>query len=161
MVQEQVKEKGGSVTKDQAWKVAHEYSDKLWILHTWFGYGLCILLTWRILIEWRMSKEKKLKTRIASALGYPRSDSERKHYLFVQYSYSVFYLLFILMALTGLVMAFEDVEWLKSLHKTANSIHSFVQYGIYTFIILHIAGVLRADLGKYNGVVSRMIHGKA
>lgn len=161
MVQEQVQEKGGSLTKDQAWKVAHEYSDKLWILHTYFGYGLCILLLWRVLIEVRLSKEKSLKTRIVNALGYPKSNSERKHYLIVQSSYSVFYILFIVMALTGLVMAFEDVEWLKPLHKTANNIHSVVQYGIYSFILFHIAGVIRADLGKYNGVVSRMIHGKA
>jgi|ERR1019366_8925080 hypothetical protein len=31
----------------------------------------------------------------------------------VQYIYSIFYLLFFLMAATGLVLAFEDVEWLK------------------------------------------------
>ncbi|HEY1870159.1 MAG TPA: cytochrome b/b6 domain-containing protein [Chitinophagaceae bacterium] len=161
MVQDQVKEKGGSLTKEQAWNVAHEYSDKLWILHTWFGYGLCILLFWRILIEWRLSKEKNLRTRIKMAMGYPKSNNEKKHYLFVQYSYSLFYLLFILMALTGLILAFEDIEWLKPFHRTANSIHSVVQYGIYAFIILHIVGVMRADLGKYNGVISRMIHGKA
>jgi cytochrome b561 len=161
MVQYQVKEKGGSLTNDQARNVAHEYSDKLWILHIWFGYGLCVLLLWRILIEWKMSKEKSLTTRIKMALGYPKSDSEKRHYLFVQYSYSVFYLLFILMALTGLIMAFEDIEWLKPFHRTANSIHSVVQYGIYAFIVLHIAGVIRADLSKYNGVISRMVHGKA
>jgi thiosulfate reductase cytochrome b subunit len=160
MVQDQVKEKGGSLSKDQAWKVAHEYSDKLWILHTWFGYGLCILLLCRIMIEAKMSKERKLGTRIKRALGYPKSDSEKKHYLFVQCSYSVFYFLFILMALTGLVMALEDVKWLKPLRSTANNIHIIVQYGIYAFIILHIGGVIRADLGKYNGLISRMIHGK-
>jgi Ni/Fe-hydrogenase 1 B-type cytochrome subunit len=160
MVQDLVKEKGGSLTKDQARNVAHEYSDKLWILHTWFGYGLSILLLWRILIEWRMSGEKNLRTRIKRALGYPKSDSEKKHFLFVQFCYLVFYLLFILMAFTGLVLAFEDIEWLKPFHRIANTIHSVVQYGIYTFIILHIAGVMRADLGKYNGVISRMINGK-
>ena len=161
MVQEQVKEKGGSLTRDQAFKVAHEYSDKLWILHTYFGYGLCILLLWRILIEIRLSKEKNLRTRLVRALGYPKSDTERKHYLVVQYSYLVFYLLFIVMALTGLVLAFEDVEWLKPVHQLANNLHSIVQYGIYAFIVFHISAVIRADLGKYNGIVSRMIHGKA
>jgi Ni/Fe-hydrogenase 1 B-type cytochrome subunit len=160
MVQQQVQEKGGSISKDQARNVAHEYSDKLWILHKYFGYGLCILLLWRILIEMRLSKEKSLKTRIFSAMGHPKSTEERKHYLVVQYSYLVFYLFFILMALTGLVMAFEEVAWLKPLQNIANDIHSIVQYGMYAFILFHLAGVLRADLGKYNGIVSRMIHGK-
>ena len=42
MVQEQVQQKGGSVTDKQAWAVAHEYSDKLWMLHKYFGFGLSV-----------------------------------------------------------------------------------------------------------------------
>lgn len=72
----------------------------------------------------------------------------------------VFYVLFIVMALTGLILAFEDVEWLKPIHEVAEETHSIVQWGLYTFFIVHICGVIRADLTKYNGIISRMINGK-
>ena len=54
MVQEQIQQKGRTVTPDQARAVAHEYSDKLWMLHKYVGYGLCFLLLSRIVLEvWR------------------------------------------------------------------------------------------------------------
>ncbi len=160
LVQQQVQEKGGIVTKDQARSVAHEYSDKLWILHKYIGFGLSFLLFSRIIIEVRLSKEKKLSTKIHSALGYPAGTPEKKHFLFVQFSYAVFYILFITMAITGLVQAFEDVEWLKPVNNLAKETHSIVQWALYTYFVIHIAGVIRADLTKYTGIVSRMINGK-
>ena len=159
MVQQQVQEKGGTVTKDQAWKVAHEYSDKLWMLHKYIGFGLSFLILSRIIIEVRLSKQQQLVPRLRSAPSNP-ADKEAKHFLFVQYSYMVFYVLFIVMALTGLILAFEDVEWLKPIHEVAEETHSIVQWGLYTFFIVHICGVIRADLTKYNGIISRMINGK-
>jgi len=160
LVQEQVQQKGGTVTTDQARSVAHEFSDKLWMLHKYIGIGLSILLLWRIMIEVGLSKEKRLGARLKQAMGYPKSDGEEKHYLFVQYGYLVFYILFILMSLTGLVLAFEDVKWLDPFHKVSKNIHSIVQYGLYGYMVLHIVGVIRADMTKYGGIVSRMINGK-
>lgn len=160
LVQQQVQEKGGTVTKDQARSVAHEYSDKLWMLHKYIGFGLSFLIFSRIVIEVTLSKEKKLATKIRSAMASPAGTSEKKHFLFAQYSYVVFYILFIVMAITGLILAFEDIEWLKPVHGLAKETHSVVQWGLYTYFIVHICGVIRADLTKYNGIVSRMIHGK-
>ena len=160
MVQDQVHEKGGIVTRDQARNVAHEYSDKLWNLHKYSGYALSFLILSRIIIEIRLSKEKKLAAKIRSALGYPAGTPEKKHFLFVQYSYAVFYILFILMATTGLILAFEDTEWLKPVQNIARETHSIVQYALYTYFVMHIVGVIRADLTKYSGIVSRMISGK-
>src|SRR5258708_4403126 len=39
-------------------------------------------------------------------------------------------------------------------------VHSIVQYLLYTYILVHLIGVVRADIGKYRGIVSGMIHGK-
>ena len=123
MVQQQVQEKGGVVTKDQAWKVAHEYSDKLWMLHKYIGFALSFLMLSRIIIEVRLSKEKKIASKIRSAIGYPAGTPEKKQLVFVQFGYTVFYLLFITMAITGLVLAFEDVQWLRPLHDIAEETH--------------------------------------
>jgi len=71
LVQQQVQEKGGIVTKEQARNVAHEYSDKLWMLHKYIGFGLSFLIISRIIIEVILSKEKKLTAKIRSAFGYP------------------------------------------------------------------------------------------
>ena len=160
MVQEQVQQKGGSVTEKQAWAVAHEYSDKLWTLHKFIGYGLSFLLLFRIIAEVTISKEKKLAARIRAALNYPAETIDRKHNLLVQYGYVIFYTLFIVMSVTGLILAFEDVKWLDPLHQLAENVHSIVQYGLYAYIVIHIIDVIRADLTKYRGIVSRMINGQ-
>ncbi len=159
VVQEQVERKGGSITADQARSVAHEYSDKLWMLHKYIGYGIAALLLWRIILEDRVSKEKTIRARIRLVLRYP-DGAEKKHFLFVQYGYMVFYGLFILMAITGLILAFEDQSWLKPVHEPAKTLHEIIQYLLYTYMIIHLAGVIRADLYKYGGIVSRMINGK-
>ncbi len=161
MVQEQVQQKGGSVTEKQAWAVAHEYSDKLWTLHKFIGYGLSFLLLFRIITEVAISKEKKLAVRVRAALNYPAETIDRKHNLLVQYGYLIFYAMFILMSITGLILAFEDVKWLDPLQQLAKNIHSIVQYGLYAYMLTHIIGVIRADLTKYGGIVSRMINGNA
>lgn len=161
MVQQQIQQQGGIITPKQAQSVAHEYSDKLWMLHKYIGFGLSFLLLWRIVAEVAVSKDKKLSTKLKKALSLPATTDDKSHYLMVEYGYLVFYILFITMSLTGLVLAFEDIEFLKPIHKLAKNIHSLVQWGLYGYIIIHITGVILADLGKYNGIVSRMINGKS
>jgi Ni/Fe-hydrogenase 1 B-type cytochrome subunit len=160
---DEVTQKGGTITQDQARSVAHAYSDKLWDTHKVIGYVLCFLLLTRILIEFGQNKEEKLSVRIRAALNHhPVSTSgirDRNHYILVKRGYLVFYFLFLCMALTGLVLAFEDVEFLKPIHKTASSLHTFFQWGIYAYILLHLIGVIRADLYKTKGMVSGMING--
>lgn len=159
MVQEQVQQEGGTITQKQAQSVAHEYSDKLWMLHKYIGFGLSILLLWRVVAEVAVSKDKKLSTQLKTALSLPATTDDKKHYLMVKYGYLIFYILFITMALTGLVLAFEDVMWLRPFNKLAKNIHSLVQYGMYGYIVIHIIGVVLADIGKYGGIISRMING--
>lgn len=160
MIQEQIQKEGGTITEKQARSVAHEYSDKLWDIHKLIGFGLSFLMLWRIIAEVTIAKEKRLKSRIQTAMRLNDSSSERKHYLTVQYSYVVFYILFLSMVITGLILAFEDVELLKAIHRPAKNIHGFIQYGLYAFMALHIIGVICADITKHNGIVSRMINGK-
>jgi Ni/Fe-hydrogenase 1 B-type cytochrome subunit len=164
-VMDWVAEKGGTLTKDQAWNVAHAYSDKLWDTHKIIGYILCFLFLTRLIIELRQKKEDKLKNRIQTALSFHSTNEteivERNHYVLVKRGYLIFYILFLCMGLTGLILAFEDVDFLRPLHKTASSLHSFFQYGIYAYILLHLIGVVRADLNKNKGIVSGMINGGA
>jgi Ni/Fe-hydrogenase 1 B-type cytochrome subunit len=164
LVQDQLKEKGAIVTKDQARAVAHEYSDKLWNLHKYLGYVLCGLLLSRIIIEIAQPSEENFRVKIKKTLGFKpvieEEKTERRHYLQVKTVYLIFYMLILTMALTGLGLAFEDSPILKDIQKPIRNVHGFVQYFIYGFILIHLIGVISADLGKYNGLISGMIHGK-
>jgi len=158
-----VAREGGLVTKDQARAIAHDYSDKLWNGHKIIGFVLCFLFVSRVLIEIYQKKNDTLQNRIRSALNLTPSNEkairDRNFYLLVKRGYFLFYIIFLTMAMTGLVMAFDDIALLKPLQKTADSIHLFVQWLIYGFIILHIAGVVYSDLHNNKGIVSGMING--
>lgn len=164
MVQTQLAKKGVAVDPDQARAVAHEFNDKLWGLHTWLGYILCFFLVGRLVIEWLGPSDERLGRRIKAALAFKPSTSreqgEQQHYLLVKRSYLVFYAAIAVMALTGLVLAFEDVALFKQWRAPVKQLHGFVQYVIYGYVVLHLAGVIRADLGQFPGLVSGMINGK-
>jgi Ni/Fe-hydrogenase 1 B-type cytochrome subunit len=164
MVQEQLENKGVTVNKDQARSVAHEYSDKIWMLHKYVGYGLAFLLLCRIILEATQPGEEKFKTKIKRALGFQANttseNEDRKLYLYVKRGYLLFYLIFLAMGLSGLVLAFEDVKALDPIHDLMEDVHRYTQYLIYAYILLHLIGVIREEIGKYPGIISGMIHGK-
>jgi Ni/Fe-hydrogenase 1 B-type cytochrome subunit len=163
-VQSQLQESGAMVSKDQARGIAHMYSDKLWELHTIIGYVLFGLLLTRVIIEIAQPGEEKLAVKLRKAMGFqspnPAEQKEKQHYIQVKWTYIVFYCAILTMALTGLGLAFEDVPVLKNWNGTLTQVHSIVQYFIYGFILIHLAGVIKSDLGNHKGLVSGMIHGR-
>jgi Ni/Fe-hydrogenase 1 B-type cytochrome subunit len=164
VVQDQLKAKGLTVSEDQAFAVTREYEDKLWGVHKLFGYGLALLLFSRIFIELTLPGDEKLYSRIKKSMGlFIKKEGDWKefrHYLIVKYSYILFYILLLCMALTGLGLAFgRELGFSRLLHGTIKEIHSFSQYLIYAFVILHLGGVIIADNTKNRGLVSGMING--
>jgi cytochrome b561 len=164
LVQEQVQRGGGSVSTDQARDVAHEYNDKLWMMHKYFGFGLSFLLLFRMGIALAGKREERVLIKLKKALqlrfASPGEQRMQRHYLFAKYAYLIFYVLIGIMALTGLVLAFEDVEFFRSIRKPVKNIHSIGQWGVYAYIFLHLGGVILADLTHSKGIVSRMVHGR-
>jgi len=164
MVQQELQHEGLAISQDQARGVAHAFNDRLWDWHTYLGYIICGFLVARVVIELTLSREERLATKIRQAIAIKsrfRKDGETvRHYLQVKWGYVVFYCLILTMALTGLCLAFDDVSFLRSIGGPVRQVHSFVQYLIYGFIVLHLSGVILADLGKHQGIVSGMIHGK-
>jgi cytochrome b len=164
MVQEQLKSRDVIVTEDQAFSVTREYEDKFWGVHKLFGYCLAFLLISRFVIEVSVTDEEKLRTRIKSALGLVRNKvgdwKEYRHYLRVKYTYLLFYLLLLCMALTGLGLAFgRELGFSRGLYGTIKEIHSFSQYVMYAFVFVHLCGVIIADNTNNKGLVSGMING--
>ncbi|MEI6276147.1 MAG: cytochrome b/b6 domain-containing protein [Prolixibacteraceae bacterium] len=164
VVQNVLKEKGITVDDKQSFAVAHMYDDKMWDIHKLLGYALTFLLLSRIIIEIRQAKEEKMQTRIKktllSYLQAPKDKLEERHYLIVKYSYILFYMILLIMVITGMLIAFGgDLGITGPTRHTIKEIHGFVQYVIYAFVFFHLAGVILGDLGKAKGIVSGMING--
>ena len=163
-VQKILKEKSIEINEQQAFGVAHFFDDKMWDLHKLLGYGLAFLVLARIVIEFTQSQDERVKTRMKNAHALFKQNGqdkkEIKHYLIVKWSYSIFYLIILFMALSGLCLAFgQELGIPRNLNHTIKEVHGFCQYLIYAFLLFHLIGVIYADLGKTKGIVSGMING--
>lgn len=163
LIQSNLHNSGVTVTDRQAQSVAHELSDKVWMIHTYFGYTLAALLLFRLILEFFQLADQKFIGKLKSAYHHyittKRQREIARHEFWVKTIYAVFYLLLLIMAITGLCLAFEDdVPLLKSIH-AIREIHGFTMYLIIGFIIVHIAGVILAERKDSHGIVSDMING--
>lgn len=154
---------GVTVSDMQARSIAHEMSDKVWMIHTYLGYSLATLLLFRLILEAFQLADQKFIRKIKTAYSQYKTTKQNrelgKHEFWVKTIYAVFYLMLLIMVLTGLCLAFEDgVPLLKSIH-AFRQIHAFTMYLIIAFIIIHIAGVILAERKNSPGIVSDMING--
>lgn len=164
LVQNQLKGKGVIVSEEQAFAVSHEYEDKMWEVHKFLGYGLAFLLASRLLIELVQPREEKLRSRIKNAIILfklnDKNKVEYRHYVYVKRMYLLFYLILLLMALTGLGLAFgRELGFPRQIHNLLKTVHSLFQYFMYAFVFLHLCGVIIAENSKIKGIVSGMING--
>ncbi|WP_183574930.1 cytochrome b/b6 domain-containing protein [Mucilaginibacter sp. X5P1] len=145
--------------------VAGALEDKVWAIHTYFGYCLAGLLLFRLVLEIFQLADQKfirgLKSAFAQFKATKKDRQEALHEFVVNVIYALFYCLLIIMVVTGLSLAFDDdVPFLRSIHHPVKSVHGFCMYLILAFIIAHIAGVFLAERKKdKKGIVSDMING--
>jgi Ni,Fe-hydrogenase I cytochrome b subunit len=160
VIQKSFAEKNVSVSQDQARAAAHEISDRVWELHTYFGYVLIALFIFRLALEFTHRADQKLirKLKFAYAQLNGANRKEAKHEVVVKALYIAFYTLLGIMAVTGLCMAFEDDVPALKIH-ALREIHSFCMYLIIAFIVVHLAGVFLAERKDSKGIVSDMING--
>ncbi|MET3981253.1 Ni/Fe-hydrogenase 1 B-type cytochrome subunit [Mucilaginibacter sp. UYP25] len=155
---------GTVVNDDQAGAAAHALSDSVWGIHIYFGYALAALLVFRLALEFFQLADQKFIRKIKSAYHqFSTIKKEREiatHELTVKSIYAVFYLLLIVMVVTGLFLAFEDaLSAYKSIRHSVKEVHGFCMYLILAFILVHILGVLLAERKDGSGIVSDMING--
>jgi Ni/Fe-hydrogenase 1 B-type cytochrome subunit len=163
LVQQQLTKANVNAGDNLAKQIAHTISDKTWAIHTYFGYCLAGLLVFRLLLEFFQVADQKLILKIRTAykdyMVIKRNRELARHELFVKTLYACFYLMLLIMASTGLCLAFEDnVPALKAIH-AIRQIHGFTMYLILGFIALHLAGIYLAEHKDGKGIVSDMING--
>ena len=163
-IQQTLEQKHIQINSDQASDLAFTLREMIWKWHTIFGYILCGLLGFRLLIEFLQPKEQQFLARMKRAYFFYRHKHDmpqNKHYLTVKTIYLIFYLLIMTMAGTGLWLAFNRNTELViggDFH-TVKEVHENCMILILLFIFIHLAGVIRAERKKYKGVVSDMING--
>jgi Ni/Fe-hydrogenase 1 B-type cytochrome subunit len=163
LIAEKLKEKGIKISADEAKPVAFALADQVWAIHTYLGYALAALFLFRIGLEYFELADKKLigkiKTARKSYLLIKQTRIASRNEILVKTSYALFYVLIMVMIVTGLSLAFEDdVAALKSMH-FIRDIHGFTMYLILGFIFIHIAGVYLGERKQHKGIISHMVNG--
>lgn len=164
LIKDELKNGGVAVTDQQVGGVGHALEDKVWEIHTYFGYVLAGLLLLRLILEFFQLADQKLIRKIKTAYQQFQATKKNrelaKHELVVKGIYAVFYLLLTVMAVTGLFLAFEDLlAPLKAIRHSVKEVHGFCMYLILAFIVVHLIGVFLAERKESKGIVSDMING--
>ncbi|MBK0378683.1 cytochrome b/b6 domain-containing protein [Mucilaginibacter segetis] len=155
---------GTEVTDQQARGIAHTLSDNVWAIHTYFGYTLAALLLFRLILESFQVADQKFIRKMKSAYHQfkvtKKNRETARHELGVKITYSIFYILLTVMALTGLFLAFEDaLAPFKSIRHSVKEVHGFCMYLILAFIAVHLVGIFLAERKEGKGIISDMING--
>ena len=164
LIKDVLEKAGAIVSTDQARAAAHALSDHVWNIHVYFGYLLAGLLLFRLLLEFFQVKDQKLILKLKvvyvqfKAIKMKR---ESRHELAVKSIYILFYLLLIIMVVTGLFLAFEDaLIAYKGIRHSVKEVHGFCMYLVLAFIVVHLIGVFLAERKNESaGIVSDMING--
>ncbi|MBE5321906.1 cytochrome b/b6 domain-containing protein [Pedobacter sp. MR2016-19] len=155
---------GAAVSDKQAGAVTHGLEDQVWAIHSYFGYALAALFLFRLIAEFFLPPAKRLFPKLKKAYhAYFILKKERetaKHELVAKGLYIIFYLLLLIMVVTGLLLAFEDYTGIpQNINHSIKEFHGFCMYLILGFIVIHLSGVFLAERKDGKGIVSDMING--
>jgi len=136
------------------------FSDKLWVVHAYIGFGISALLIFRIVSAVFTKQRTGFLGRGGIQILATRTDRHTKG---VRIVYSIFYTLISIMAITGLSVAYQGlIPFLagnSNVIKILLDLHYYTMYGIVAFAVIHLLGVLLAEKTANRGIVSDMING--
>ena len=156
---------GGSLTAQQGRAVAHVISDRIWTWHVWLGVTLAACwLGWTVMQALDPAGRRfGARLRVAARrykLATPAEHADARHALVAKLAYAAFYLFITTMVITGLSLVFaDDVPFLHGIEHQVKEVHNFTMYLIIGYIVLHVGGVVWAELTGDHGLVSRMVSG--
>lgn len=138
------------ITAEQAKMLAKAVRAPMWEWHILFGYALAALLIVRAVLFFTQSGKQNFINIKSSSL----------HKKMVKIGYIGIYTVLGFMALSGLSIHFhEELGLLKESAHTLKEIHELVFNLVWIFVVLHIAGVVVADITDEKGIVSDMVNG--
>lgn len=144
-IQTELKQSGYTVDEQAAGKTARKIRQPMWQWHIYFGYALVALFSLRFLLPFIgvMRFQNPLRKGL----------SMREKFQF--WVYLIFYLGVSVSLFTGMML-----EWgPENLEDSMERIHVLSLYYLLPYIVLHLGGVLLAEIGHDKGIVSRIING--
>ena len=132
-------------TSGEATAIARSIRYPMWIWHIYIGYVLVGLFSIRFMLPF--FRQMKFQ--------YPCKNGLSTKQRFQYWIYLVFYACVTTSLVTGLFLEFGP----ESLEHMMEDIHVLSIYYLLAYIILHIGGVLIAELTNDQGLVSRIISG--
>ncbi|MGI4866219.1 MAG: cytochrome b/b6 domain-containing protein [Janthinobacterium lividum] len=155
-----------ALSAQQAGEFAHLIGERIWQWH--IGIGLVLAAAWllRVVLELRGPSELRFSARLLAVarryrLAPPADQAEAGQELLVKGSYALFYLMLSIMVITGLLLTWaDDVAALHRIEHPIKEVHGAVMYGIIGFVLVHVVGVVRAEITTRHGLISRMVGGR-
>jgi cytochrome b561 len=139
---------GIDITTEQAKILAKAIRAGMWEWHIILGYALAFLVIYRIYLYFTNAKTKE------------KFSSLSLHKKAVEVLYYVLYATLFFMALSGVFLEFyKDLGFSKDFAHTVKEMHEFIFNFIMYFVILHIGGVVVAEIKDEKGIISNMISG--
>lgn len=155
------------LTTQQARSLTHIISERIWEWHIYIGLTLVGFWLLRVALELRGPSELRFSARLLAVarryrLAPPAGKGAAGKILFATGTYALFYTFLTVMALTGLVLTYHnEVAFFDKIEHTAEEIHNVTMWLIIGFFVVHVVGVVWAELTKDHGLISRMVGGEA
>ena len=155
------------LTTQQARSLTHIISERIWEWHIYIGLTLVGFWLLRVVLELRGPSDMRFSARLLEVarryrLAPPAEKGAAGKILFAKSTYALFYAFLAVMCLTGLVLTYHnEVAFFDKIEHTAEEIHNVTMWLIIGFFVVHVAGVVWAEITKDHGLISRMVGGEA
>jgi cytochrome b561 len=138
-----------TLSTDNAKILAKSIRDPMWEWHILLGYALAFFVIYRIFLYFT---DKSQKESFASLSLHKKA---------VKILYYIFYATLFFMAASGLIIHFHELLGIsKTLAHDIKELHESAYNIILAFVVLHIGGVVVAEVRDEHGLISTMINGR-
>ncbi len=146
IIQEYLKGTDQTLTYDEIVLMAKQIRKPMWNWHIYMGYVLVGLFSIRFTLP--LFGRMKFQNPLAKNLSLKVR--------FQKWTYIIFYICVVGSLVTGLLIEWGPKDWKRPLEE----VHVLGIYYLVAFIVIHVAGVIRAELTNQKGIVSRIIGGR-
>ena len=155
-----------SIDKKDAKNIAAEIRNPMWQWHYNFGFGLLGIAIFGIYVRKScqgscpIEKAKSALIELKERAGEEDKKQIREFFI-IKLSHSMFFVLLLVMMLTGFAMFFKDSLGLpKDLLGLFKEAHELGLWFVLLFVVTHIVGVVKKELTTESGLISSIIGGK-
>ena len=145
IIQDYLNNKDTSLSREEAIVLAKQIRKPMWNWHIYLGYILSGLFVIRLTLPFFGSMK----------FANPFDKQLPSKVKFQYWVYVVFYVCVMISLITGLTIELGP----KNMKDSMEEIHVLSLYYLIPFLVLHLAGVLRAEFTTNPGIISKIIKG--